>query len=460
MNGSTPRSRSSISSDGEQLDPFEISRLQFDCAIAHLDHFKQGLIDFLKSPKRTISLYFPIEMEDGSVRTFQGYRTLHNRILGPGKGGIRYHPDVTRSEVCALAALMSWKCALIEVPFSGAKGGVICDPKQLSEIELRRITRRFITELGDAIGPHTDIPAPDLYTSEQTMAWVYDTYDVLHPGRNNRPVVTGKPVDLGGSLGRQDATGRGCLYATERFLLKARIPGLTKLKDARVVVQGLGNVGAVIARLFKDAGARIIAVSDSQGGIFSENGDGLNIEAVLDYKKNNGTVVGLPATRTVTNDDLLTLDCDILVPAALGNQIHGDNAASVQARLIVEAANGPVTPRADILLTEKGIYILPDILANAGGVTVSYFEWVQNIENEQWNLEDINRKLRVKMDQAVDKVVEKWRLLIEQSSPEPGNGEGELMYKNSANCINLRTAALVLAIERLARVTLERGIWP
>lgn len=434
----------------EDLDPYRISRQQFERAHVHLGFLKKGLIDFLNRPKRTISICFPIELEDGSVETFRGFRVLHNRVLGPGKGGIRYHPDLTLGEVRFLAALMTWKCSLLRVPFGGAKGGVVCDPKGLSDTELRRITRRYVTELGDNIGPFTDIPAPDLYTNEQTMAWVFDTYDVLNPGKDNRPVVTGKPLELGGSHGRWEATARGCLYATERFLEVSPLPGLARVQGARVAIQGMGEVGGGAARLFHEAGARIIAVSDTQGGILAENEEGLDPAAVAAYKHQHGTVVGLPGTLTLTNEDLLALECDILIPAAIGNQIRRDNADQVQARLVVEAANGPTTPAADSILFAKGIPVLPDILANGGGVTVSYFEWVQNNQHEQWEAKEINRKLGATMRQAVDAVVERWRRL----PPEPAEGDGLV------GALDLRTAALVVGVERLAKITLQRGIWP
>ncbi|MEW7980739.1 MAG: Glu/Leu/Phe/Val dehydrogenase [Candidatus Sedimenticola endophacoides] len=434
--------------EGEDLSPIHISQEQFRRATAHLKGLKKGLLDFLSYPKRTISVCFPIEMEDESVTTFHGYRVLHNSIMGPGKGGIRYHPCVNEGEVTALALLMTWKCALMRIPFSGAKGGVACDPKQLSQTELRRITRRFISELGDNIGPHTDIPAPDLYTNAQTMAWIFDTYDMMHPGRNNRPVVTGKPLELGGSPGREDATARGCLIAAERFLSLAGMPELGGLDGARVAIQGFGQVGAHAARLFREAGASITAVSDSQGGIASSDGTSLDVTQVLAWKREHNTVVGMPGTQSLTNQGLLELPCDILIPAAMGNQITQENAPRIQARLVVEAANRPVSPEADDILTARGIPHLPDILANAGGVTVSYFEWVQNIENQEWHLEEVNRKLREKMVAATDAVVARWRQL-----PAAGDSPPSL-------CTDLRTAALVEAIERVANITLKRGIWP
>ncbi len=436
----------------EDLNPFHIARQQFDRAVPHLPKRKHGLIEFLKSPVRTITVCFPIELDDGSVQDFTGHRVLHSQVRGPGKGGIRYHPDVTVDEVCALAEWMTWKCALVGVPFGGAKGGVACNPKELGINELRKITRRFISDLGDNLGPHTDIPAPDLYTNAQTMAWIYDTYHMMHPGENNLPVVTGKPIEMGGSWGRQEATSRGALFATQRALERGVVSGLNSLDGARVVVQGFGNVGAIAARLFREAGTVILAVSDSQGGIFTENG--IDVAKALEFKAQHGTVVGLPYTETVTNDDLLELPCDILILAALENQIRFDNADRVKAQLIVEGANGPTTPAADDVLGAAGKIVLPDILANAGGVTVSYFEWVQNIENEQWDLDDVNTKLRSKMRRATDVVIDHWDKLRSSRADKISDKEGDLP------CVDLRTAALSVAIERVANVALKRGIWP
>ena len=331
------------------------ARIQFRRAKAHIKGLKRGLIEFFELPKRIIKAYFPIEMEDGSVRTFEGIRVLHNQVLGPGKGGIRYHPDVTEEEVVDLATLMTWKCALLDLPFGGAKGGVVCDTKALSETELRRITRRFVHELGDNIGPYTDIPAPDLYTTELTMAWIYDTYNAMHPGTNNRPVVTGKPLELGGSKGRNEATGLGCLYATERLLEFGLVPELETVSGARVAIQGFGNVGAVAARRFMEAGARVVAVSDSQGGVHAPGG--LDLNKVIAHRKEHGTVVGTPETITVTNRDLLALDCDILIPAALGGVIDAAVAGQVRAKLVVEAANEPVTPDAEVRARRRGIVV-------------------------------------------------------------------------------------------------------
>jgi glutamate dehydrogenase/leucine dehydrogenase len=425
----------------EDLNPNHIAAEQFDRAAARLPQLKRGLIDFLKRPARTVIVEFPIELADGSVRVFTGYRVLHSSVRGPGKGGIRYHPAVTLDEVRALAAWMNWKCALIDVPFGGAKGGVCCNPKELNDSDLRKITRRYISGLGDLIGPHTDIPAPDVYTTPQTMAWIYDTYAMMHPGLNNLPVVTGKPVDIGGSYGRNEATAQGCLFACERALSRGVVSGLKDVRGARVVVQGFGNAGAIAARLFQEAGARILAVSDSRGAI--HNGDGLDLASVNAHKEKTGSVVGAARAKPISNEDLLTLECDILIPAALENQIRRDNAEAVRARLIAEAANGPTTPAADQILLKRGIPVLPDILANSGGVCVSYFEWVQNIENEQWDLADVNRKLRTKMERATDAVL-----------------DTQAKHNRDGTSIDLRTAALLVAIERVAHVALARGIWP
>tara|TARA_R110000868_G_scaffold80875_1_gene229205 strand:- start:4026 stop:5354 length:1329 start_codon:yes stop_codon:yes gene_type:complete len=428
-------------------EPPSHSQIQFARAISYIEGLPLGLIEFFQTSKRSVTVNFPIEMEDGSVQTFRGFRVLHNQALGPGKGGLRYHPHITETEVKSLATLMTWKCALVDIPFGGAKGGVICNPKDLTQTELRRITRRFVHELGGLIGPNTDILAPDVYTNEQTMAWIYDTYSALHPGANNRPVVTGKPMELGGTAGRTEATGLGCLFAAQKFLELEPLPALKRIKGAKVVVQGFGHVGSVAAQKFHEAGATIIAVSDSRGGIFAM--DGLDLDAVVAHRHANGTVSGLSGTTAITNADLLTLDCDILIPAALESQITSHNAAEIKARLVVEAANGPITPEADLILLERGIAVLPDILANAGGVTVSYFEWVQNTENEQWELDDINRKMRHKIERSVQLVVDRKKKL-QLNTP----------VRRPTSEIDLRTAALVVAIERVAHATLQRGIWP
>ena len=433
----------------ESLDLFVNATQQFERALTWVDGIKEGIVDFLINPKRTIHVRFPVNMDDGSARTFHGFRVLHSDVRGPGKGGIRYHPDVTEAEVSALAAFMTWKTAVVDIPYGGGKGGVVCDPKNLSRRELRHITRRFVAELGDAIGPHTDIPAPDVYTNAQTMAWIYDTYDRMHPGGNNLAVVTGKPLDIGGSLGRDEATARGSWYATEQMLRRGAVPGIHTLGGARVAVQGYGNAGSTAARLFHDAGAVIVAVSDSRGGI--ANDDGLDPRAVLEHKEQTGSVVGFPDTTEISNDDVLAYDCDILIPAALECQITTANAGDVKARLIVEDANGPLTAVADEVLAQKGVVVLPDILANAGGVVVSYFEWVQNLENQQWSLEKVQTMLNDKMCRAVDQTVDRFDELQD-------------LYNRGLNKGNpaptLRDAALVSAIKRIATVVLQRDIWP
>lgn len=446
--------RSPSDAPAEDLNPFRIAGQQFERAIAYLPDLKSGLIEMLKSPARTISLKMPVEMDDGSVRIFSGYRVLHSRIRGPGKGGIRYHPDVTVDEVRALAAWMTWKCAVADIPYGGAKGGVVCNPKELSETVLRRITRRYVADLGDAIGPYVDIPAPDVYTDARTMAWIYDTYEMMHSGRNNLPVVTGKPVEMGGSLGRREATARGSLFVTQRALVRGLVAGLPDVRGAKVVIQGYGNAGSIAAELFQQAGAIIIAVSDSHGGIV--NPDGLALADVNAHKSTTGTVVGLTGTKTVSNAELLALPCDILIPAALEAQIRADNAVHIKARLIVEAANGPTTPAADRILFDRGIPVIPDILANSGGVTVSYFEWVQNIENQQWPESEVNGKLKHKMELATDGVLDKQTSINKQVTT------GKAIGRDNAKIdkIDLRTAALIVAVERVATVALERGIWP
>lgn len=442
----------------EDLNPYHIARRQFDYAARYIPELKAGLVEFLKRPDRVIIVEFPIQTHDGNVRNFVGYRVLHSTVRGPGKGGIRYHPDVTLDEVRALASWMTWKCAVMDVPFGGAKGGVVCNPKGLTKDDLRMITRRFIADLGESIGPNTDIPAPDVNTSADTMAWIYDTYHMMHPGENNLPVVTGKPVHIGGSLGRREATARGCLFCTQRALARGLVSALDSVRGATVVVQGYGNAGSIAAQLFAEAGARIIAVSDSRGGISSP--DGLDWAAALEHKRLTGSVVGLGKTKEISNEELLTLPCDILIPAALENVIRGDNAADIKARLIAEAANGPTTPDADRILFERGIPVLPDILANAGGVTVSYFEWVQNIENEQWDEEEVNGKLLVKMNRAADAVIDEQKRINQSLDELKAQREARGLEGDALKPVDLRMAAYVLAIGRVADVTLKRGIWP
>ncbi len=442
----------------EDLNPFHIAQRQFDAAARYLPDLAPGLARFLKQPERLISLEFPIELADGTVLNFTGYRCLHSTVRGPGKGGIRYHQGVTADEVRALASWMTWKCAVADVPFGGAKGGVCFNPKEFTTSDIRKVTRRFIAALGDNIGPHTDIPAPDVNTDGGTMARIYDTYAMMHPGMNCLPIVTGKPLDLGGSLGRREATARGCLYATQRALQRGAVKGMSSLKNATVVIQGFGNAGAIAAELFHEQGARIIAASDTRGGIVRT--EGLDPKAVIAHKQKTGSVVGFPGSKPISNEDILTLKCDVLIPAALENVIRSDNAEDINARIIAEAANGPTTPEADHILFARGIPVLPDILANAGGVTVSYFEWVQNIENEQWDEEEVNGKLLKKMQRATDAVLDTQEQIKASLSSIENKRRAAKMEGPRLTQVDLRMAAYILAIGRVAKVAFERGIWP
>ena len=385
----------------------------------------------LRHPQRELTVSIPMRMDDGTPRVFTGYRVQHNLIRGPGKGGIRYHPDVTLEEVRALAMWMTWKCAVVGIPYGGAKGGVICNPKEMSLRELENLTRRYAVEISIIIGPAKDIPAPDVYTDSQTMAWIMDTISMT-TGWSVTGVVTGKPVDIGGSLGRKEATGRGVMF-TAVEAMKCRGIGV---EGARVAVQGFGNAGSISAMLMHDLGAKIIAVSDSRGGIF--NPKGLDPHAVLEHKTRTGSVKGYEGADAVTNEELLELDCELLVPAALENQITGENAPRIMAKIIAEAANGPTTPAADRILYERGVFIVPDILANAGGVTVSYFEWAQDLQAYFWSENDVNEKLRTIMVSSFDAVfrtAEKHR-------------------------VDMRTAALILAVGRVGSAMKIRGLWP
>ena len=419
----------------EELNSFRIAQIQFEKAVPHLD-VQPGILEYVRRPERTIKVEFPVVMDDGSTRVFTGFRVQHNNARGPFKGGIRYHPEVTEDEVKALAAWMTWKTAVMDIPFGGGKGGVVCNPKQLSQEEKRRITRRFVTQLGDSIGPMIDIPAPDVYTDERTMAWIFDTYDMTHKGQNNLPVVTGKPLELGGSLGRSTATARGALVCVEEAIGRGLVPGVSRVAEAKVAVQGFGNAGAHFADLSSAQGARLVAASDSQGGVASPAG--LDVAALLRHKASTGTVAGFPGARAVTNEELLEIDCDVLVPAALENEITGENAERIRAKLVAEAANGPTTPVADEILHSRGVVVVPDILCNGGGVTVSYYEWVQNLQDDRWDEETVNGRLRRRMARAFHAVYD----IARDRGVDP------------------RTAAYILAVGRVARVTELRGIWP
>ena len=403
---------------------------QFDRAADHLQ-LDPALRAILRRPKQEWTVHFPVRMDDGGTRVFTGYRVHHNVSRGPAKGGMRYHPSIDPDEMRALAMLMTWKCALVGVPFGGAKGGVACDPTVLSEGELERLTRRFTSELQGIIGPERDIPAPDMGTNAQTMAWMMDTYS-MHRGYSVPGVVTGKPVELGGSQGRAEATGQGVVYCIQEA---ANCIGLD-LAGARVAIQGFGNVGGAVARLLHRLGARIVAVADIGGGVF--RGDGLDPETLRRYLQEMGSVAGAPGTEPIGRDELLRLDCDVLVPAALEGQITAANAGDVRARILAEAANGPTLPEADPILRERGVLVIPDILCNAGGVTVSYFEWVQNREALAWGLDEINARLRPVILGAF---VDVWRLAAERE-------------------IDARLAAHILAVRRVAEATRMRGLYP
>ena len=411
-------------------DPWEMALRQFNRAADHLP-LKRGIRDFLAYPHRELTVNFPVKMDDGSVRIFTGYRVHHSTVLGPTKGGIRYAPQVDLNEVRALAMWMSWKCALMHLPYGGAKGGVTVDPTALSRTELEHLTRRYATEISVVMGPQSDIPAPDVGTNEQIMAWIMDTYS-MHRGHSVPAVVTGKPVSIGGSAGRREATGRGVMIVT-REAAKARELALDR---APVVVQGFGNVGSVAAYLLHDQGCKIVGLSDIYSAI--HNPKGLDPRAVLAHMRQSGRVEGFPGSQAVSNSELLELPCDILVPAAIEGQITRANAARIQAKMIVEGANGPTTPDADDILNNRGIFIVPDILANAGGVIVSYFEWVQDLSSLFWSEEEINARLEPIMVQAFNGVV---RLAAERE-------------------VDLRTAALIYAVRRVADALLIRGIYP
>jgi glutamate dehydrogenase/leucine dehydrogenase len=444
----------------EDLDLFHIARRQFDRAVPFVHPLQgwRGMAELLFEPQRTIKLTLPVVLDDGFVHNFRGYRVLHDTVRGPGKGGFRFHPDVDENEVKALATWMTWKCALTDIPFGGAKGGVACDPKTLSENEKRQITRRFIASLGDNLGPYTDIPAPDLYTDSQTMAWVYDTYSMMHPGQNNLPVVTGKPLDLGGSEGRETATAQGLFYVFQHLVSTGALSRLPGLPDMQVAVQGFGNAGRNAARLFKEAGARIVAVSDTQGGIHDP--DGLELAQVELHKDETGSVTNLPGTKPLGHKEVLEVPCDVLVPAALETQITTANAGQIEAKVVIEAANGPTTPEADDVLSDRGIPVVPDILSAAGGVVVSYFEWVQNLANEHWTEAEVHQRLRSTMGRATDAMVTTRAGLLDRLDEYQATWAEVQPDAAPLPPPTLRTAAHVVALQRCRRATEQRGIWP
>jgi glutamate dehydrogenase (NAD(P)+) len=410
---------------------FGSAREEFDRAAGVLG-LDRGIWQILSHPKRQITVSCPILMDSGEIQVFTGYRVQYNIALGPAKGGIRFHPAVTLDEVTALAAWMTWKCAVVNIPFGGGKGGVTCDPTKMSARELEALTRRYVAEIADAIGPEKDIPAPDVNTDARVMAWVMDTYS-MHAGQTTRAIVTGKPLELGGSLGRREATGRGVMLSAREA---AKHLGFD-LKGATAAVQGFGNVGSVSADLLAREGVRIVGVTDWKGGVF--NADGLDIPALVEYVGRNPqrTVQGFPGAKSLAAGDIFGLGVDILVPAALENQITSANAGAIKARLVVEGANGPTTPDADKALYERGVMVIPDILANSGGVTVSYFEWVQNRYGYYWREQEVNDRLEASMCEAFEAVL-----------------RTSVKYK-----VSMRTAAYMVAIDRVATVTRMRGMY-
>jgi glutamate dehydrogenase (NAD(P)+) len=402
---------------------------EFDGA-ARILSLDPGIWRILTHPKRQIIVSCPVQMDNGDIEVFTGYRVQYNITLGPAKGGIRYHPDVTLDEVTALAAWMTWKCAVAHIPFGGGKGGIVCDPTRMSKRELEALTRRYVAEIIDAIGPEKDVPAPDVNTNDQVMAWIMDTYS-MHVGHTATAVVTGKPIEMGGSLGRREATGRGVMIVTREA---AKHLGVD-INGARVAVQGFGNVGSVSAELLAAIGARIVAVTDWKGGVYNERG--LDVPKLVAHVKEHKTVDGFPDGDALPHDDLWGLDVDVLIPAALENQITMDNAPQIRARIVSEGANGPTTPEAHRHLHERGVFVIPDILANSGGVTTSYFEWVQDRYGYFWEENEVNERLEKKMVEAFDDVL-----------------QTSLRYK-----VDLRTAAYIVAISRVGTVTRMRGMY-
>jgi glutamate dehydrogenase (NAD(P)+) len=444
----------------EDLNLHHIARRQFDLAIpfvGDLDGWR-GMAEWLFQPEKIVEVTIPVEMDDGYVHTFHGYRVVHNTARGPGKGGIRFHPIVDEDEIKALATWMTWKCAIVDIPFGGAKGGVNCDGSVLSTNEKRRVTRRFIAALGDNIGPHSDIPAPDMYTDAQTMAWIYDTYHMMHPGQNNLPVVTGKPLDMGGIPGRSTATARGVYFATTHLIEVGAVAGISTLDGARVAIQGFGNAGRHSARIFRDAGAIIVAVSDTKGGVHDPKG--LDVERIERFKDETGSVVGATDDGKLTPGEVLEVECDVLIPAAMENQLTMDNAAGVKATLVVEAANGPTSPGADEILAERAITVLPDILANSGGVVVSYLEWIQNLQNEQWEEHQVDEILGKKMRRATEAVLTERVALDENLDTYRNRWQERVPSAPNLPAPTLRTAATALAVGRTRATSEARGVWP
>ena len=415
----------------EKINPFEVALTQLEEA-SNILNLDKGMLQILSNPKRILTVSIPTKMDDGSIRVFTGFRSQHNDARGPCKGGIRYHPDVTIEEVKALSMWMTWKCAIANIPYGGGKGGIICNPKQMSENELERMTRRFAYLISDIIGPYKDIPAPDVYTGGKEMAWIMDTYSTLKGNYVQPEVITGKPIAIGGSLGRNEATGRGLAYTVREAAKKINID----MKQATIVVQGFGNAGQFASKLVEEQGAKTIAASDSQGAII--NKDGIDADALMKFKKETGTVAGFENAKSISNEELLETECTILIPAALENQITKNNADKIKTKIIAEAANGPTTPEADEILFKKDILVIPDVLANGGGVTVSYFEWLQNLRREYWTEEEVNNRLDTNITKSFFDVYD---------THEKYN-------------VDMRKAATLLAINRVVDAINIRGLWP
>ena len=413
-----------------EINAWHVAQQQFDLAADRLN-LDPGLRRVLREPRRELTVHFPVQMDDGSVQVFTGFRVQHNLGRGPAKGGIRYHMDVSLDEVKALAMWMTWKCAVVGIPYGGGKGGVIVDPKKLSMKELEHLSRRFFTEIEVLVGPERDIPAPDVNTNAQVMSWFMDTYS-MHVGYTVPGVVTGKPISLGGSEGRNEATARGCVYTVVEA---ARHLGMD-LTRSTVAVQGFGNAGSIAATLMAQEGSTVVAVSDSQGGI--RNMSGLDIANVISWKQEHGTVKGFPGAEDISNEELLETECDVLIPAALENQINVRNAERIKAKIVAEAANGPTTPKADDILFDRGVFLIPDILCNAGGVTVSYFEWVQDLNRDHWTEDQVNAKLKVIMVKAF----------------------GEVLAVAEREGVNMRMGAYLNAVQAVADATAMRGLYP
>jgi glutamate dehydrogenase/leucine dehydrogenase len=413
------------------INPFEVALKQLDEA-AKLIKLDKGLHQVLASPKRVLTVSLPVKMDNGEIRVFTGFRSQHNDARGPYKGGIRYHPQVSIDEVKALSMWMTWKCAVADIPYGGGKGGIICNPKEMSDGELERMTRRYAYAIADIIGPHTDIPAPDVYTGGKEMAWIMDTYSALKGNFVQPEIITGKPLAIGGSLGRNEATGRGLSFTVREAAKKLKI----NMKTATVAVQGFGNAGQFASQLVEEQGAKVIAASDSRGGVY--NKAGMDVVTLRKHKEKTGSVVGFPGAKSMSNEELLETECTILIPAALENQITGRNAGRVKAKIVAEAANGPTTPEADDILYKNKILIIPDILANGGGVTVSYFEWLQNLRREYWSEAEVNERL--------DKNITKAFLDVYDTHEKYG--------------VNMRKASTLLAVNRVVEAVKIRGLWP